>query len=190
MEFQKWPFLTVWVVGWLMPGPRTYLSPREEGTLEHFLKHCAKLGYGKTRKDVLAIAESTGTDKGLLKSSRITERKQWINIFIAVWDIEHSWFVRKAITNIMQSPDSRTAKLLYNMYLKCSSWLLFIILVTCKPWCQLGVVYSCHWIKIIIIIIITIQRWWNLRPPKMVVLREEKRRKSDIVHLVVKCCLR
>ena len=67
-----------------MPGPRPYLSPREEGTLEHFLKHCAKLGYGKTRKDVLAIAESTGTDKGLLKSSRITERKQWINIFVAV----------------------------------------------------------------------------------------------------------
>ena len=48
-----------------MPGPRTYLSPREEDTLEHFLKHCAKLGYGKTGKDVLAIAESTGTDKGL-----------------------------------------------------------------------------------------------------------------------------
>ena len=24
------------------PGPRPYLSPKEEGTLRHFLKHCAK----------------------------------------------------------------------------------------------------------------------------------------------------
>ena len=61
------------VIHGVKPGPRPYLSPREEGTLGHFLKHCAKLGYGKTRKDVLAIAESTAIDKGLLKSSRITE---------------------------------------------------------------------------------------------------------------------
>ena len=46
--------------------------------------------------------------------------------------------------SIMQSPDSRTAKLLYNMFLKRSSQLHSIILVTCKPWCRLGVVYSCH----------------------------------------------
>ena len=61
------------VIHGVKPGPRPYLSPREEGTLRHFLKHCAKLGYGKTRKDVLAIAESTAIDNGLLKSSRITE---------------------------------------------------------------------------------------------------------------------
>ena len=33
------------------------------------------------------------------------------------------------------------------MFLKRSSWLHFIILVTCKPWCRLGVVNSCHWSK-------------------------------------------
>ena len=69
------------VIHGIKPGPRLYLSPSEEGTLRHFLKHCAKLGYGKTRKDVLAIAESTAIDKGLLKSSRITEG--WWRRFIA-----------------------------------------------------------------------------------------------------------
>ena len=52
------------VIHGVKPGPRPYLSPREEGTLGHFLKHCAKLGYGKTKKDVLAIAESTAIIKG------------------------------------------------------------------------------------------------------------------------------
>ena len=35
------------VIHGVKPGPRPYLSPREEDTLGHFLKHCAKLGYGK-----------------------------------------------------------------------------------------------------------------------------------------------
>ena len=37
------------VIHGVKPGPRPYLSPREEGTLGHFLKHCAKLGYDNTR---------------------------------------------------------------------------------------------------------------------------------------------
>ena len=61
------------VIDGVKPGPRPYLSPTEEGTLGQFLKHCAKLGSGKTRKDVLAIAESTAIDKGLFKSYCITE---------------------------------------------------------------------------------------------------------------------
>ena len=47
------------VINGVKPGPRPYLSPREEGTLPHFLKHCVKLDNGETRKDVLAIAELT-----------------------------------------------------------------------------------------------------------------------------------
>ena len=39
------------------PGPVRYLNPVEENTLATFLKHCSEVGYGKTRKEVLAIAE-------------------------------------------------------------------------------------------------------------------------------------
>ena len=61
------------VIHGVKPGPRPYLSPKEEGNLGLFLKQCAKLGYGKTRKDVLGIVQSTAVDKGLLRSSRVTE---------------------------------------------------------------------------------------------------------------------
>ena len=46
------------VIDGVKPGPRPYLSPSEEKELGTFLKECAKVGYGKTRKDVLNIALS------------------------------------------------------------------------------------------------------------------------------------
>ena len=49
------------------PGPRPYLSVEEETELGTFLKNCGSVGYGKTRKDVLLIAESVSKDKGVLK---------------------------------------------------------------------------------------------------------------------------
>ena len=52
------------------PGPRLYLSPEEEGNIR-----CTKLGYGKTRKDVLGIVELTVTDTGFLRSFQNT--KSW-----------------------------------------------------------------------------------------------------------------
>ncbi len=55
------------------PGPKPYLSSSEENELETFLKKCAQVGYGKTRRDVMGIAESVATDKGVLKGERISE---------------------------------------------------------------------------------------------------------------------
>jgi len=61
-----------WVIDGVKPGPRPYLSPSEK-ELGTFLKECAKVGYGKTRKDVLNIAQSVAQEKGLLKVERISE---------------------------------------------------------------------------------------------------------------------
>ena len=44
-------------------APRPYLSAEEETELGTFLKNCASVGYGKTRKDVLLIAESVAKEK-------------------------------------------------------------------------------------------------------------------------------
>ena len=56
------------------PGPLPYLNKEEEKELAVFLKKCASIGYGKMRKQVLAIVESyiTNNKKGL-KSSKITQ---------------------------------------------------------------------------------------------------------------------
>ena len=43
------------------PGPKPYLSAVEENELTDFLKTCAQLGYGKTRRDTMSIAESVST---------------------------------------------------------------------------------------------------------------------------------
>lgn len=45
------------VVHGVKPGPKPYLDNTEEKELGSYLKHCAKVGYGKTRKDVLCIVE-------------------------------------------------------------------------------------------------------------------------------------
>ena len=39
-------------------GPERYLSPEEENELAKFVMHCAKIGYARTRKQVLAIVEA------------------------------------------------------------------------------------------------------------------------------------
>ena len=49
------------------PGPKPYLSPKEEKELGAFLKDCSKIGYGKTRRDVLSIAQSVANEKEILK---------------------------------------------------------------------------------------------------------------------------
>ena len=65
------------VIHGVKPGPKPYLSPSEEKELGTFLKECAKVGYGKTRKDVLniaqSVAQSVAQEKGLLKVERISE---------------------------------------------------------------------------------------------------------------------
>ena len=52
--------------------PRPYLTPGEEKELGIYLKHCAKVGYGKTRRDVLALTQTAAE----LKEQKREEMKQ------------------------------------------------------------------------------------------------------------------
>jgi len=55
------------------PGPRPYLNEDEEEHLANHLISTAKLGYGKTRKQVKAFAEKVAKEKGVLRKERITD---------------------------------------------------------------------------------------------------------------------
>ena len=61
-------------------GPKQYLSCEEETKLATFLKSCASVGYGKTRRDVMGIAQSVAMDKGILRGHRISQgwRRQFL----------------------------------------------------------------------------------------------------------------
>ena len=55
------------------PGPQPYLSCQEESELGSYLKHCARVGYGKTRRDVLTIVQNAASEKGVLRSSQVSQ---------------------------------------------------------------------------------------------------------------------
>ena len=54
------------------PGPKPYLNATAEVELSTFSQQCASIGYGKTRRDVLYIAQSTAEDKSVLKGAKIS----------------------------------------------------------------------------------------------------------------------
>ena len=54
------------------PGPVRYLSNNEEKELGTFIKDCASIGYGTTRKEVMSIVESQAMHKGVLRKERIS----------------------------------------------------------------------------------------------------------------------
>ena len=62
------------------PGRQSYLSKNEEHELDVFLKKCAGIGYGKTRRDVMCIAQSVAEEKNVLKNPRISHG--WWNRFL------------------------------------------------------------------------------------------------------------
>ena len=53
--------------------PKPYLNSVEEKELGTYLKHCAKIGYGKTQRDVFGLVQTIATEKGVLRSSRVSE---------------------------------------------------------------------------------------------------------------------
>ena len=55
------------------PGPVQYLTNDEERELGVFIKDCASIGYGKTRKEVMRIAETHVKRKGVLRKDKITQ---------------------------------------------------------------------------------------------------------------------
>ena len=54
------------------PCPSSYLNATEESELANFVKQCAQVGYGKTRKEVMHIAQSVANEKGILRRSQIS----------------------------------------------------------------------------------------------------------------------
>ena len=62
------------------PGPRPYLTRNEEDILAQHLVQVAKIGYGKTRKQVNMIAENVAKKEGLLKRDRISNG--WLRRFL------------------------------------------------------------------------------------------------------------
>ena len=55
------------------PGPSRYLDKQQEKELSTFVKDCAAIGYGKTRREVMRIAESYAKQNGLLRKDKITQ---------------------------------------------------------------------------------------------------------------------
>ena len=45
------------------PGRKSYLDPDEETQLAEFIIECASVGYGKTRVEIMTIAQNTARDK-------------------------------------------------------------------------------------------------------------------------------
>ena len=68
-----------WVTHGTNLGPKPYLAPAEEKELSQFLVDVANAGYGKTRSQVITIAQNVARDKG-----RITADKK----------VSHGWFRR------------------------------------------------------------------------------------------------
>ena len=58
-------------------GFKPYLNSAEEKELGSYLKHSAKVGYGKTRRDVLCLVQTAATEKRVLRSSRVSEGWWW-----------------------------------------------------------------------------------------------------------------
>ena len=61
------------VVHGTKPGRGPYFSSTEEAELSSFLQSCSKVGYGRTRTDVMGIARSVAAEKGILKGSKVTQ---------------------------------------------------------------------------------------------------------------------
>ena len=53
-------------------GPQPYLSVDEETELAKFVKQCAEVGYGKTRKNVMHLAQSVANEKGIIRKAQIS----------------------------------------------------------------------------------------------------------------------
>ena len=54
------------------PGPCPYLIPSEEAELASHLIEAASIGVGKTRSEVMRIAQEVAEAKGVLKRTRIS----------------------------------------------------------------------------------------------------------------------
>ena len=57
------------------PGPVAYLDPSEEEELVNFLFECSRVGYGKTKREVLQMVEAAAKKEG---RSDQRPHKRWL----------------------------------------------------------------------------------------------------------------
>lgn len=55
------------------PGPSTYLDKDEEHALAEHLIDAAKIGYGKTRRQVKGIVENVARAKNVLRANHVSD---------------------------------------------------------------------------------------------------------------------
>ena len=55
------------------PGPVAYLDPSEEEELVNFLFECSRVGYGKTKREVLQMVEAAAKKKGVVIKGHISD---------------------------------------------------------------------------------------------------------------------
>lgn len=58
------------VVHGIKSKPKPYLSLPEEREVAEFLMQTSKAGYGRSRKEIMQLAEGAAHDKGLLESRK------------------------------------------------------------------------------------------------------------------------
>ena len=78
-------------------GPKKYLSTLEEEELVSFLKNCSSIGYGKTRKETIAVVQATVDKKGI--NCQVSE--SWLKSFRQ----RHPELTLKAGENISKDRD-------------------------------------------------------------------------------------
>ena len=62
------------------PGPRPYLTKKEESELSSHLLTASSIGYGKTRRDVRCLVESYLKGKGTLRGTAVSNG-WWVKFF-------------------------------------------------------------------------------------------------------------
>ena len=65
-----------------LPGPSRYFDEDEEKTLSEHLVQAARVGYGKTRKQVLSIVENVAREKDVLRSGSTRVSDGWWRRFM------------------------------------------------------------------------------------------------------------
>lgn len=68
-------------------GTTPYLNQEEEKDFVDFLEVASSVGYGKTRKQIKALVESTACDKGTLQKERISDG--WFRRFLGSHNLHY-----------------------------------------------------------------------------------------------------
>ena len=112
-------------------GPKPYLTQEEEKQLVEFLVNCYKMGYGKTRGEVLKIVEAIMLKKGRKHEGRISQG--WWCRFRDRWPSPCS--NPSPASSSLSSPAVSTPQAPPNSYLLDTGSCKYIQFVVYYVWC-------------------------------------------------------